>query len=263
MVEITQSATDGAGDADGTVVTDQPSPGPGSVTPRRLRDTWPLHRRQVRDLVLTGALLVAIFSAIGWVLTTTFEDSALLREDERIAERLAAARTPTWNMLSWWGSMLAETAVKIVVTALLSIVLLWVWKRWLEPVLVSIALILEASVFVAVTSIVGRQRPAVEQLDGSPIDSSFPSGHTAAAVVYAIVAVIVFWHTRNRLARIVAVAASIAIPIIVGWARMYRGMHHLTDTVAGALLGVVCIVATVRIVMTAPEAHVAHPDRAR
>ena len=34
------------------------------------------------------------------------------------------------------------TAVKIVVTALLSILLLRVWKRWLEPILVSVALIL-------------------------------------------------------------------------------------------------------------------------
>jgi undecaprenyl-diphosphatase len=229
----------------------------------RLRDTWPLHKPQVLGLIVTGVVLTGIFVAIGLILTGPFEDSALLRDDERIAERLAEARTPTWNTLSWWGSMLAETAVKIVVTALLSLVLLRMWKRWLEPVIVSVALILEASVFLAVTLIVGRPRPTVPHLDGSPIGSSFPSGHTAAAVVYTTLAVIVFWHTRNVWARIAVVLMSIAVPVVVGLSRMYRGMHHTTDTVAGALLGVVCVVVTIRIVMSSPEAREAFPEHAR
>jgi undecaprenyl-diphosphatase len=219
-----------------------------------LGETWPLHRPQVLALVLWGLAITAVFAAAGLLLTRTFRHSALLRYDQELAERMADNRTSGWNTVSWWGSMLAETAPKIVVTSIIAIVFVRVWKRWLEAVVVAIALILEASVFLAVTLIVGRDRPSVEQLDESPIGSSFPSGHTAAAVVYATIAVIVFWHTRNVLARVAVVALSTIVPLVVGWARMYRGMHHLTDTVAGAILGVVCLVVTVRVVRSSAEA---------
>jgi undecaprenyl-diphosphatase len=227
-----------------------------------LKATWPLHARQVRALVLAFVVITAVFAAAGWLLLNPFDGSALVRYDEDVAQRLADARTPTWNTVSWWGSMLAETAPKIVVTSILAILMVRWWKRWLEAVVVAVALILEASAFLAVTLIVGRSRPDVERLDASPIGSSFPSGHTAAAVVYGAVAVIVFWHTRNALARVAVVVMCTLVPIAVGLARMYRGMHHVSDVVAGALLGLVCLVVTVRIVTTAPEARDAFAERA-
>jgi undecaprenyl-diphosphatase len=222
-----------------------------------LKRTWPLHTRQVRDLVVWGVVITAVFAAVGWLLTRPFEDSVVIRYDDDVAERLAAGRTPTWNTLSWWGSMLAETAPKIVVTSIIAIVFVRMWKRWLEAVVVAIALILEASCFLAITLIVGRPRPDVEHLDSSPIGSSFPSGHTAAAVVYGALAVIVFWHTRKVVARVAIVVLCTLVPVAVGLARMYRGMHHLTDTVAGAVLGVVCLVVTVRVVTSSHEARAA------
>ena len=38
----------------------------------------------------------------------------------------------------------------------------------------------------------------------------------------------------------------VVVPVIVAWARTYGGMHHLTDVVGGALLGVVCVVVVHR-----------------
>jgi undecaprenyl-diphosphatase len=227
----------------------------------RLKRTWPLHSRQVRDLVAWGVVITAVFAAIGWLLTRPLEDSALMRYDEEVAERLVENRTPTWNTLSWWGSMLAETAPKIVVTSIIAIVFVRIWKRWLEAVVVATALVLEASCFLAITLIVGRPRPEVEQLDSSPIGSSFPSGHTAAAVVYGTLAVIVFWHTRKVIARVSILVLCTLVALAVGLARMYRGMHHLTDTVAGAVLGIVCLVVTVRVVRSSQEARDVLEDR--
>jgi len=36
-----------------------------------------------------------------------------------------------------------------------------------------------------------------------------------------------------------------AIPVFVAWARMYRGMHHVTDSTAGVLLGIGALVVIV------------------
>ena len=90
--------------------------------------------------------------------------------------------------------------------------------------------------FVTASFVVDRGRPPISQLDSIPPTSSYPSGHTAAAVAfYGAIAIIVFWHTRNRVARGVAFAAAILLPLIVGGSRMYRGMHHLSDVVVGAI----------------------------
>jgi membrane-associated phospholipid phosphatase len=99
-------------------------------------------------------------------------------------------------------------------------------------------------VFITVTVIVKRPRPAVEQLDGSPVSSSWPSGHVAAAVCYAAIAIVVFWHTRKVWARALAVFGAVVVPLIVGWARFYRGMHHISDVIAGVVLGIVTVAIT-------------------
>jgi undecaprenyl-diphosphatase len=191
------------------------------------------------------------------------DNTAIVRTDQRVANWFVPRRTPTLNDWSLVGSYLAETVTKIIVTAIVVVVLLWIVKRWLEPLVVAVSLILEAMVFITVTWIVKRPRPAVEALDTSPVHSSFPSGHTAAAACYAAIAVVVFWHTRKLWIRALAVVVTLAIPIIVGVARMYRGMHYLTDVIAGALLGAASVVVVTLILCRAEDRRRREPDHDR
>jgi membrane-associated phospholipid phosphatase len=219
----------------------------------RLRETWPIQWRDVGLLLACYVALTGVWSAIGWMIVEPLDDTEIVRTDERIANWFVERRTPALDDWSLVGSLLAETIVKIVVTAIIVGILLWAVKRWLDPLVVAVSLILEAMVFVTVTVIVGRPRPDVERLDGSPVDSSFPSGHAAAAACYVAIAVVVFWHTRNRWIRALAVVLTASMPIIVGVARMYRGMHHLTDVIAGALLGVASVVLVTLILCRAED----------
>jgi len=208
----------------------------------RLRDTWPIQWRDVGLLLACYVALTGIWSAVGWIIVHSADDTEPVRTDRRVANWFVEQRTPTLNHWTVAGTLLAETVVKIIVTAIVVMVILWVVRRWLDALVVAVPLILEAMVFISVTWIVGRPRPAVDRLEGSPVDSSFPSGHAAAAACYIAMAVVVFWHTRNRWIRALAVVVAVATPIIVGAARMYRGMHYLTDVVAGVLLGAASVV---------------------
>ncbi|MEX2133504.1 MAG: phosphatase PAP2 family protein, partial [Acidimicrobiia bacterium] len=106
-----------------------------------------------------------------------------------------------------------------------------------------------ATAAATVSLTVDRDRPPVEQMDVSPPTASFPSGHTGAAfTLYGILALIVFWNTRRTLPRILAVAGAVIIPVSVAVARLYRGMHYLSDVVVGAGLGIVCIFVVVALV---------------
>jgi undecaprenyl-diphosphatase len=60
----------------------------------------------------------------------------------------------------------------------------------------------------------------------------------AAVVVYVGIALIVWRYVRNPVARWTAVVVAVVAPIAVAVSRVYRGMHHPLDVMAGALMGV-------------------------
>lgn len=191
-------------------------------------------------LLACYAGLVAVWFVMGKVVVNSAAINSL---DQRVADWFVEQRTPDLDVTSKWGSGLADTFVKIAVTALVAIAMRLAWKRWREPLMMVVPLVLEAAAFITVTYLIARPRPE-NGLESSPVDSSFPSGHVAAAAAYGALVIIVYWHVRNRLARALVIALSVAIPVIVGWARMYRGMHHLTDVLAGVLLGIVSVVVS-------------------
>jgi undecaprenyl-diphosphatase len=178
------------------------------------------------------------------LLTRPLKNSAIVHNDQSMSKWFVPHRTPRLNSLSFVGSMMSDTLVKIIVTAIIAIVMLIIWKRWLEPLMVVVPLVLEALTFITVTTLVGRPRPNVPHLDTSPVGSSYPSGHTAAAVAYSAIVVVIFWHTRRTWIRALVVTIGALVPILVGLSRMYRGMHFFTDVIFGALLGGTSVIAS-------------------
>jgi undecaprenyl-diphosphatase len=213
----------------------------------RLRDTWLVRRHEAMVLGILYALFTAIWFSAGWLLTHPLSGSWIVHTDHAISKWFVSRRTPTLNSLTFVGSMLTDTIVKIVVTAIVAVAMLIAWKRWLEPLVVVGTLILEALTFITVTKLVGRPRPNVPRLETSPVGSSFPSGHMGAAVSYAAIIVVVFWHTRRRWIRVLAVVIGAIIPLCVGFSRVYRGMHYFSDVIFGALLGGASVIGTVMV----------------
>jgi undecaprenyl-diphosphatase len=199
----------------------------------------PLHRRDVAVRLVGGGLVLALaLSLIGWAIVTFATPSALTRWEDGVNQWFYAARTPTLNSLSHIGSYLAETITCIVLLVVLTVALrLWL-GRWRESWTLFAALAGELLVFLVVTAVVNRARPDVPPLDAAPPTSSFPSGHTAAAVAfYGCLAVIVLRQLRPRWFALVVSALLCLLPFIVGVSRLYRGMHHPTDVVFGAIGG--------------------------
>jgi membrane-associated phospholipid phosphatase len=203
--------------------------------------SWPLDRRDGVVLAASWAAMVGIWWAVGALIDGPFDGSSFVRTDESISRWFAERRTPTMDDLALAGTLLADTFVKIGVTAVVALVVLAVWRSWRDVLMIVLPLILEASAFIVVTWLVGRPRPDVPRLEDSPVASSWPSGHTAAAVVYSGIVVVIWWHVENRAVRVLTVVLAVAVPLIVGWARTYGGMHHLSDVVSGAILGAVSV----------------------
>jgi undecaprenyl-diphosphatase len=229
----------------------------------RLRDTWVLRKHEASVLVAFYAALTAVWFTVGWLLTHPLKSSWIVHTDQSISEWFANHRTSRLNSLTFVGSMMSDTLVKVVVTAFVAVTMLVVWKRWLEPLIIVVALILEALTFITVTTLVGRPRPDVPRLETSPVGSSYPSGHVGAAVAYSAIVVVLLWHTRRHWLRVLLIAVGAIIPVCVGLARIYRGMHYFSDVIFGALLGGASVIAAVLVLRNAAGRELTHDTDGR
>ncbi len=121
---------------------------------------------------------------------------------------------------------------------------LWAALTWLftrdrrSAVAPAAALALETACFVGSAALIGRARPQeVWRPDRPHATSSFPSGHTAAAfALHGALADLLDRHDV-RGARLLGPLLRYGIPGAIAFSRVYRGQHHISDTVAGAILG--------------------------
>jgi membrane-associated phospholipid phosphatase len=86
---------------------------------------------------------------------------------------------------------------------------------------------------------VDRIRPSIQHLDVAPQTSSFPSGHTAAAIALACGLALGLGRTRprHRLRALVWLLA-VVLPVVVLVSRLYRGMHWPSDVAASVVFTV-------------------------
>jgi membrane-associated phospholipid phosphatase len=106
-----------------------------------------------------------------------------------------------------------------------------------------------------------RARPVFDEPLLTLATYSFPSGHTSSATLfYGILTMYVFSRTDNRRVHTACVALWIALVVLVGFSRMYLGVHYLTDVVAAATWSLawlsLCVLTmhTLRRRMTRPRA---------
>lgn len=197
-------------------------------------------------LVAAAIVVLAVWFIIGETLTRVLGDDWVGRTDRSLSRWFARTRTGELNTVTQIVTYLSETITVTIVGSIVFVAARIVWKRWREPLFLLAAVTGEVVIFLGLTLLVDRNRPKVDHLDIAPPTSSFPSGHTAAAVVlYGALFIIASDRVRSATVVKLAAAGAVLIPIIVGVSRLYRGMHFPTDVLAGAALGVIWLLITV------------------
>lgn len=198
--------------------------------------------------------LWGLICLIGLLFTRVLNTGQAHHGDLGVDVWFAAHRTPLWNTVTHVGTDLAQTDTAVAVTVVVVLFLRWRLGRWYESWIMVTAIAGELLVFLAVTVTIHRPRPPVLRLDVAPPTSSFPSGHTAAAVaLYGCIAVLMLWiYGRRPATRIAAVVLS-CIPVVVGLSRLYRGMHYPSDVLAGALTGGLWLLLVISTLLPRPR----------
>ena len=197
--------------------------------------------------VLIGgwAITLGLITAAGLAVTSYGDQLPLLESEDEVNRDLVGTRTPTWDGVTEVISFAGDTSFVAPAALVVALLLRFVMHRWRESLFVAAAVAGHWAVFLTTTMLVDRQRPDVAKLDEAPATSSFPSGHTGAALaLYGALAMIAITRIQTRWIKGVAVGVLLSVPVLVAAARLYRGMHHPSDLVGSVLSsGLVVLVA--------------------
>jgi membrane-associated phospholipid phosphatase len=154
--------------------------------------------------------------------------------DVRVTSWLAAHRTTALTLL-----MLAVTHAHapVAICAYASIMAVVLYRRarrhWLPAL--ALAVPVGLSINVLLKHLFRRSRPVPDEPLMTLATYSFPSGHTAGtALFYGVLAAYVVSRTRSTRVRAAAVLGWLGAVALVGFSRVYLGVHYLSDVVAAA-----------------------------
>jgi membrane-associated phospholipid phosphatase len=216
------------------------------------------------DLFVPGRLFrprtyLLVHLALGLVITLAAGSFAIMAEnvvggrqlaafDLAFADALRTRVSPTWRLffviITWLGSGWIVAAAAGVVAGRL-------FARG-RKLLGTMWIISQAGGFAiseVLKRVFARARPLGADLALYDGGWSFPSGHAMSAFVlsgvaaYLLLLVVGSWICRSLL-----IAGALAWSLLVGFSRLYLGVHYVSDVAAGFLIGVawvaVCVSAT-------------------
>ncbi|WP_250035146.1 phosphatase PAP2 family protein [Paractinoplanes maris] len=209
----------------------------------------PLIAQVAKRLLLPVTILFAGMVGLGLLVTRVADQAWPLTAEDDVNRTLETNRDGPLNVISEIVSLIGSTPVIIAVTGVAAAILYLKLHSWREPLYLMLGVTAQALVFFFTTLVIDRERPGVHRMDDSPPTSSFPSGHTSAAVaLYVGLAFLLFTLLRRAWAKRLAWLL-VLVPIGVAFARLYRGMHHPTDVTASFLNGITCVAIMAREVL--------------
>ncbi len=197
-----------------------------------------------RDLVIVLSLFVATLLVFGFLQIadavgpggSPLEQSFLLALREPGAPRDPLG--PAWFEGMWLN--LTALGSGDVVTLLTLIVLgyLAMLREWRTAIVFAVAVVGAALGGTLLKEVFDRPRPDFvhRMIDTSSL--SFPSGHSLmSAVVYPTLGAMLARLVRHRGLKIYVVCVALLLMVLVGFSRVYLGVHYPSDVLAGWMLG--------------------------
>lgn len=177
-------------------------------------------------IVLTGSAWL-----FGWMVDDLREGDTHV--DARVATWLHDHATPRLTSFFDTVTLLGNLATLVAVVVVAGVFL---WRKgWIaDLVLLVVAAVGAEVITVGLKQGFQRERPFFADPLATESTFSFPSGHASVSLaVYGTLGYIAARHLRTRRAQVFALVSAAALVLLIGFSRLYLGVHFLSDVIAG------------------------------
>ena len=123
------------------------------------------------------------------------------------------------------------------------VITLIICKKEKLGIAIMLNLLISSLSYIILKNIFQRSRPEMVQSLISEVGYSFPSGHSCNNMAfYGLIIYLVCENVKNKKLRNLLCIGLGIIPILIGFSRIYLGVHYFTDVIAGFCLGIMCII---------------------
>lgn len=182
-------------------------------------------------ILATAVIGLSVFFLV--LVDNYLDGDGLTRWDTVIYQWVETIRTPLLTKLMLFITLMANYQI-ITGALILGIILLGLAKKW-RYAWALITSVMVGILFTELTKILfARPRPPLQNALIPTDGFSFPSGHSYFAIVfYGLITY--FWvkHFNNKVVKIVIGILGIGLGLMIGFSRIYLGVHWTTDVLAG------------------------------
>ena len=207
-------------------------------------------RRLADRLTLAAVVWLTVGLAVSALVIWAFAELAdgVVEGESRRFDRAVLlwihAHSPEWLD----GPMRLVTALgygQVVLPLLAAVVFAFYLKGWtLSATLLLVSTVGGSLLTALLKAVFGRARPELFDSGYTASYYSFPSGHATVAVGFYGALTLILAYRLRGFARWAVVAGGVLLVLLIGFSRLYLGVHYPTDVLAGFLaapLWVVCV----------------------
>lgn len=203
--------------------------------------------RAYRGALVGLMLLFGSLWAFGVLVEDVVTGDPIVRLDARLANWLHEQARPSLTEFFEVVTVLGN-AVVVIGLALVSVIVLARRGRRRDALLVAVAVTGAEALTLAMKLGFRRERPFFPDPLSTESTFSFPSGHAMVSVaVYGVLAFVLVRELASWRVRVVVLVSAAALVLLIGFSRLYLGVHYLSDVLAGFTGGlawlVLCVLA--------------------
>ena len=201
--------------------------------------------RLTKEVSFAQLLFIEIVFGLFWNIVSLYLFSHLTKNvlekgtiayDQFISAFIYSFRSPLMTKIMFFFTNLGNTFT-VIILAVLIILFLIIRNHKNEAFLFSLALIIGGLLSFLLKIIFQQPRPQISPLLNLR-DHAYPSGHAMNnLVLYGLLAFFIFRFTRNKKLSLIAIIMAVFLIGLIGFSRIYLGVHYPSDVLAGYLAG--------------------------
>jgi undecaprenyl-diphosphatase len=195
-----------------------------------------------RTLILALVIAILLAVGLGWLATEVIEGDTM-RFDLDARNTIHAHATPALTTAMIVVSVIGEAYVMFPLTVVI-VAAFWHLGHKYRAALFAIAMSGALAIDVPLKLAFRRERPNASFYYPLPRSYSFPSGHALFSIVFfGTLAALISPGLHAKWKKAILWAAAAFLAAVIGFSRVYLGVHYPTDVIAGYAAALVWVLA--------------------